>query len=373
MRIGFNCALEEVIGDSYTIDILLSFGHLPGSIPAYVISPSLKSTQTHSRELAASTAAQKLKPNMTATTPKYEVLVVDDSPVYRKLVQQILSGPEYSLSFACDGYEAFQMYRDKTPNIVITDWIMPDFSGLELCERIRSEKAFPYTYVILMTSNTEKDGVVRGLQAGADDYLVKPFDANEMLARIGVGRRIVDLHRRLEDKSAKLEEVARTDVLTGLPNRRAIEEWANKEVKGAARHGFPVWVVLGDLDGFKEINDTFGHEAGDTVLRTFADTLRKLTRISDMCGRLGGDEFLIVISHVSADNIELAINRFRELFAALSFPFAGKSISISATFGVAGSESGNLSDFDALVRKADEMLYEAKRAGRNCVRVAKLS
>jgi len=108
------------------------------------------------------------------------------------------------------------------------------------------------------------------------------------------------------------------------------------------------------------------------VLRTFADTLRKLTRISDMCGRLGGDEFLIVISHVSATNLEVAINRFRELFGSLSFPFAGQSVSISCTFGVAGSESGNTRDFDALVRKADEKLYEAKRAGRNRVHVAKL-
>jgi diguanylate cyclase (GGDEF)-like protein len=224
-----------------------------------------------------------------------------------------------------------------------------------------------------MTSNTEKDGVVKGLEAGADDYLVKPFDSNEMLARIGAGRRIIDLHRQLERKRAQLEEAARTDSLTGLPNRRALEEWATKQLNGASRHGFPLWVVLCDLDSFKEINDTSGHEAGDTVLRTFADTLRKLTRTSDICGRLGGDEFLIVISHVSSDNIELAINRFRELFCSLSFPFAGQSVSITATFGVAGSESGNLKDFDALVRKADEMLYEAKRAGRNCVRVAKLA
>jgi diguanylate cyclase (GGDEF)-like protein len=297
---------------------------------------------------------------------------VDDSPVYHKLLEQMLSGPEYSLSFACNGEEALRLYYEKSPGIIITDWVMPDFSGLELCERIRSDKSTPYTYIILMTSNNEKSGVVKGLEAGADDYLVKPFDSSEMLARIGVGRRIIDLHRQLEDKSAELEEVASTDVLTGLPNRRAIEEWANKQLRGAARHGFPMWVVLGDLDDFKEINDTFGHEAGDTVLRTFADTLRKLTRISDMCGRLGGDEFLIVISHVSGDNIELAINRFRELFCALSFPFAGKSVSISATFGVAGSETGNLKDFDALVRKADEMLYQAKRAGRNCVHIAKL-
>jgi len=310
---------------------------------------------------------------MSSSQSAYEVLVVDDSPVYRKLIEEILTGEEYSLSFACNGSEALKAFRSKAPNIVITDWVMPDFSGLELCQHIRADKSASYSYVILMTSNKEKDGVVKGLEAGADDYLVKPFDSGEMLARIGVGRRIIDLHRQLEDKSAQLEEVACTDVLTGLPNRRAIKDWANKQLNGGARHGFPVWVVLGDLDSFKEINDTFGHEAGDTVLRTFADTLKKLTRISDMCGRLGGDEFLIVISHVSAENIELAINRFRELFGSLSFPFAGKSVSISATFGVAGSESGNLRNFDALVRKADEMLYEAKRAGRNCVRVAMVS
>jgi two-component system cell cycle response regulator len=309
---------------------------------------------------------------MTVFPQKYEVLVVDDSPVYHQLFEQMLSGSQYPVSLASNGRDALRLYREMSPDIIVTDWIMPDFSGLDLCERIRSDKSAPYTYIILVTSNNEKGGVVKGLEAGADDYLVKPFDSSEMLARIGVGRRIIDLHRQLQDKSAELEEVASTDVLTGLPNRRAIEEWANKQLRGAARHGFPMWVVLGDLDDFKEINDTFGHEAGDTVLRTFANTLRKLTRISDMCGRLGGDEFLIVISHVSGDNIELAINRFRELFCALSFPFAGKSVSISATFGVAGSDSGNLKDFDALVRKADEMLYQAKRAGRNCVQIAKL-
>jgi two-component system, cell cycle response regulator len=321
--------------------------------------------------IISSSVSQRV--SMTLAAPMYEILVVDDSPVYRKLIEQILAGQGYLLSFACNGGEALQMYHETAPSIVITDWIMPDFSGLKLCEHIRADKSSPYTYVVLMTSNTEKDGVVKGLEAGADDYLVKPFDSNEMLARIGAGRRIIDLHRQLERKSAQLEQVARTDSLTGLPNRRAIEEWASKQLKGALRHGFPIWVVLGDLDSFKEINDSFGHEAGDIVLRTFADTLKKTTRVSDMCGRLGGDEFLLVISHASAENIEMTINRFREQFSALSFPFAGQSVSISATFGVAGSESGELKEFEALVRKADEMLYEAKRAGRNCVRVAKLA
>jgi two-component system, cell cycle response regulator len=306
------------------------------------------------------------------TASKIDVLVVDDSPVYRKLIEQILSDQLYSLSFAVNGSEALRLYHEKSPAIVITDWLMPDLSGLELCERIRSEKGTSYTYIILMTSNTEKDGVVKGLEAGADDYLLKPFDSNEMLARVGVGRRLINLHRQLEHQSAQLGEAARTDSLTGLPNRRAIEEWASKQLKGASRHGFPLWVVLGDLDSFKNINDTFGHEAGDTVLRTFAATLKQQTRGSDMCGRLGGDEFLLVISHVKAESIELTINRFRENFSALSFPFIGQSVSVTATFGVAGSESGDLNEFEALVRKADEMLYEAKRAGRNCVRVANI-
>src|SRR5260370_3195024 len=131
---------------------------------------------------------------------------------------------------------------------------MPHFSGLKLSERVRADKSSPYTYIILMTSNTEKSGVVKGLEAGADDYLVKPFDSSEMLARIGVGRRIIDLHRQLEDKSARLQEVASTDVLTGLPNRRAIEEWPHKQLKGAAPNGFPVSLVLADLDSFKDSN-----------------------------------------------------------------------------------------------------------------------
>jgi two-component system cell cycle response regulator len=300
----------------------------------------------------------------------YEILVVDDSPVYRKLVEQVLSSEPYSLLFARDGAEAMKLYEKHSPAIVITDWMLPDFCGFELCQRIRSDDSRPYTYILVMTSNTEKDNLVKGLQAGADDYLTKPFDPEEMLARIGVGRRIIHLNRELAAKTLLLEEAARTDPLTGLPNRRAIEEWAAKQVRGAQRHGFRLWVVVGDIDNFKSINDTFGHDAGDVVLKTFADALKKNTRASDICGRLGGDEFLLVITHVESDQVELAVNRFREQFAQLSFPLQGQSVCVTASFGVAGMQSNKPQEFGALVRQADRMLYEAKRSGRNLVRIS---
>jgi two-component system chemotaxis response regulator CheY len=298
------------------------------------------------------------------------VLVVDDSPVYRKLVEQLLFAEPYTLLFARNGEEALRLFEEHAPCIVITDWMMPDISGPELCQRIRADKTQPYTYLILMTSNTEKGNVVKGLQAGADDYLTKPFDPGEMLARIAVGRRIVDLNRELAAKSKKLEEAARTDPLTGLPNRRAIEDWAAKQLRGAARHGFSLWVVLGDIDSFKSINDTFGHDAGDAVLKTFAEGLKKNTRAADICGRLGGDEFLLVLTHVDPEHVKDTVNRFREQFAALSFPLAGQSVRVTASFGAAGFQGTDMREFSALVRQADQMLYEAKRAGRNRVRVA---
>lgn len=299
----------------------------------------------------------------------YDILVVDDSPVYRKLVQQVLSRGEFALHFATNGEEALQLFEKHRPDFVVTDWMMPDFSGPELCQRIRADRSKPYTYLILMTSSTEKGNVVKGLEAGADDYLTKPFDPGEMLARIGVGKRIIDLHRELAAQTQCLQEMARTDSLTELPNRRAIEEWASRQLRGAIRHGFPLWVALGDIDSFKTINDNFGHAAGDVVLKAFAELLKKNTRASDICGRLGGDEFLLVVTHVDAEQIETTMDKFREQFAALSFPFQPGCVRVTSSFGVAGHTTQELREFSSLVSEADKMLYEAKHAGRNSVRV----
>jgi diguanylate cyclase (GGDEF)-like protein len=248
--------------------------------------------------------------------------------------------------------------------------MMPDFSGLELCGQIRADGQREYTYVIVLSAKAEKDHVVKGLAAGADDYLTKPFDPSELLARIGVGCRTVELHREIDAKNRLLEEMAHTDSLTGLPNRRAIEDWAARQLRGAARHGFPLWVVQGDLDSFKNINDSYGHDAGDTVLRRFSEILKGNTRASDICGRMGGDEFLLVITHVAREYILSTINRMREEWSGSAFEFGGSAVSITASFGVAGFCGKDAPTFQALAQQADKALYSAKRAGGNQVIMA---
>lgn len=306
---------------------------------------------------------------MTEPLPNLQVLVVDDSPFSRKLVEHAIEGDSYSLLLAENGNEAVRLFKEHRPAVVITDWMLPDSSGPELCERIRAESTDSYTYIILLTSMTEKEDIVKGLSSGADDYLTKPFDRGELLARIGVGRRTIELHREIDAKNKLLEEMAHTDPLTGLPNRRMIEEWAARQLRGAARHGFAVWVAHADLDNFKSINDNYGHDAGDQVLQKFGEVLRESTRASDISGRMGGDEFLLVMTHLDEKSTRLTVERLRGQFAALKFSFGGDTVSVTASFGIAGFQGKEPPEFSKLVRQADKALYTGKRAGRNQVTV----
>lgn len=301
------------------------------------------------------------------------ILVADDSPVYRKLVEQALSQDTCSVCFANSGREAIEIFQRVHPDIVITDWVMPDLTGIELCQTIRRDLNAAYTYVIILTSHAEKENVVKGLSAGANDYLTKPFHRDELLARVRVGQRLIELQRQIEAKNRELEELALTDPLTGLPNRRAMEAWAVCQLSGAARHGFPFWVVVIDLDRFKSINDTYGHDAGDTVLKQFAEILKSNTRRSDMCGRIGGEEFLQVLTYAKESDVRLVVERMRQLLISQKFLLKGAEVRVTASFGVAGFWGKTAPEFADLVNQADAALYRAKDLGRNRMEIEPLA
>jgi len=302
---------------------------------------------------------------MNPSFPPFKVLAVDDSAIYRKLVEQSLSGERYAVLFAKNGREALDLFAKHQPAVVITDWNMPDIGGVDLCTFIRRDFPDCCCHLILLTSNSEKEQIVEGLAAGADDYLTKPFHSGELVARVEVGRRIVELHRQIQAKNRLLEEMALTDSLTGLPNRRAVEIWAPRQVSAAARHNFPFWAVMADLDFFKTVNDTYGHDAGDTVLKTFAEILKEHTRKSEMCARLGGEEFLVMMTHTDSLGAKTAVERIRKQFENTEFTFGNCTITTTASFGIAEFRGNKPSEWNGLVARADAALYAAKDKGRN--------
>jgi diguanylate cyclase (GGDEF)-like protein len=295
------------------------------------------------------------------------ILIAEDSPVCRKLLEHALAGQPYDLCFATNGKEALAQYSEFRPDVLVTDWMMPDVSGLEVCRQIRRSES-TYTYIVLVTHNADRTHLIEGLDAGADDYLAKPFDTGELLARIRVGCRIVRMSREIEAQNALLEKAARTDHLTGLPNRLAVEEFAFKQLCAAIRHKFNLWVVVTDLDKFKLVNDTHGHSAGDEAIQRFATILKANTRASDTCGRLGGDEFLLIMSHGKKKAIVQTIERLRADLANEHLVFNGQEIQITASFGIAGFDGTGEPDLHELLTRADHALYAAKADGRNQVR-----
>lgn len=302
---------------------------------------------------------------MSISDQVFPVLVVDDSPVARKLVERALPPNRFSISFAKTGQEALDFFAKHHPSLVITDWLMPDLSGVQLCQRIRADFPGCFAYIILLTGVSDKSKIVSGLQAGADEYLTKPFHPDELLARVEVGLRIVGLHQDIEAKNRLFQQLALTDELTGLPNRRAIEQWGKQELSGASRHNFPFSVVVVDIDQFKSVNDTYGHSAGDAVLKKFAEILKANIRHSDLCGRMGGDEFLVTLTYADRAGVQAAIERTRKEIDSNRFTFSGQDVTVTASFGIAEFRHGETPDFAELVKKADAALYSAKRLGRN--------
>jgi len=294
------------------------------------------------------------------------ILIADDSNVSRHLLESIVRKWGYQVVTTSDGNQAWEvLQRDDAPRMAILDWMMPGMTGPEVCQRVREKGVEPYTYILLLTSRTQKEDVIEGMNSGADDYVVKPFDQQELNVRLRAGRRIIDLQDELLKAQAALRHQATHDALTGVKNRGRITEVLAESV---AEEG-PLGVIMLDLDMFKDVNDTFGHAAGDAVLVMAAQRLTEALTEKDELGRYGGEEFL-VISRREPEELKLFAETLRERISSPPMESGDVRLSITASFGVANVNGCGTAHGDLLMKAADKALYQAKRDGRNRVVVA---
>jgi len=298
--------------------------------------------------------------------PRTKILIAEDDPVSRRVLQAFLAKWGYEVLSASDGTEAARVFeRQEAPTLAILDWMMPGIEGPELCRRVRGRKDRPYTYILLLTARTQKEDIFRGLESGADDYLTKPFDSQELRARLHVGQRILDLQSRLMEAGERLQFQATHDPLTGLCNHGAIIDAIDRESARQLREGGSFGIILLDIDHFKRVNDTYGHLIGDAVLKETGHRIASSVRPYDTVGRYGGEEFLIVAPSSDASGACRLAERIREAIGTLNFDTTTGPISVTVSCGVAVGGANKPVDSQALLQLADEALYRAKNNGRN--------
>ena len=303
-------------------------------------------------------------------------LIADDDRVTSAMLARTLERWHLEVVQVHDGVAAWDLLSTGNgPSLAIVDWMMPGLDGLELCRRIRTHETLTTMHVILLTSRDGHADVVAGLEAGADDYIVKPFDVDELHARVHVGVRIVTLQERLaaqvtELKVARdeLSRLASTDALTDLCSRRQWLGLAANEFERYRRYRRPFSVLMADLDLFKRVNDTFGHGVGDEVLKRFADVLRLQCRTSDFAGRVGGEEFAVLLPETACPMAQDVARRIVESCRALAVSTPGGVVTFTCSIGVASSTPGD-ETLESIIERADSILYRAKKNGRDRVEV----
>ena len=298
------------------------------------------------------------------------ILIADDDPVARRLLERTLQRLGHEVVAVSDGASALDALLDPAgPRLAILDWMMPGLDGLSVCRAVRGQQA-PYVYMILLTARDSEDDVVAGLVAEADDYLTKPFDARELNARIQSGERILELESKLLTAEKDLRHEATHDRLTGLWNRGMVLDYLERTIKRVRYSGERLTVALADVDHFKGVNDTYGHDAGDLVLREAARRIRSSLRDADAVGRYGGEEFLIVLASRDSAGQLAALDRVCIAVRQTPFDVGRARMNITLSMGVARlmaeEESGA-----SLISAADEALYRAKAQGRNCLKMAR--
>lgn len=299
------------------------------------------------------------------------ILIAEDDPISRRMLRAFLEKWQYQVVIATNGLEALRILEgDDAPSLAILDWMMPEIEGPEVCRRVRQQAGRPYVYILLLTAKGLKEDLLQGLALGADDYLTKPFDAQELRARLRVGQRILDLQQGLIAAREELRFKATYDALTGLCNRGVILDALSREYSRRSREGGSFGTILVDLDHFKRVNDTYGHLSGDEVLKETSRRMCASVRPYDVVGRYGGEEFLILVPSSDRTNIMRLAERIRLAIESHPVRAASGEISVTASFGVVACSNEHPYDLGTLLRLADEALYQAKRLGRNRVEFA---
>lgn len=300
-----------------------------------------------------------------------KVLIADDDPISSRILESKLIHWGYEVIVCSDGLSAWEVLRTEgAPQLAIIDWMMPGMDGLEICRSVREQTAEAYTYILLLTARDRKEDILTGLEAGADDFISKPFDSHELDVRLRIGNRILDLESGLLRSREALRLQATQDPLTGVWNRGAAIQSFETELHRSYREGKPIALIMADVDHFKLVNDTYGHLAGDAALREVCRRMRRMMRSYDTIGRYGGEEFLIVLPGCDAAEAQNIAERIREETGGHSVNTLEGKIDVTISLGVAAGDGINKMDANALIRAADAALYRSKRNGRNRVTVA---
>jgi len=304
----------------------------------------------------------------------FPILVVDDDIVSRTVVEKHLSKAGFCVSTASNGSHALEQFDQQFFPIVLTDWMMPEIDGPHLCRLIREKKTDGYVFIVLITARDSKTDIVSGLESGADDYLTKPIHPAELVARIHTGIRILKLEQSLKKANEEIRLLSITDPLTGCHNRGYLNEKFPQELLRARRYSHPLSILLADIDHFKKVNDTYGHQAGDEVLKTFAQCIQQQIRKKiDWVVRYGGEEFLLILPETRSLGALSMAERLRKAIEGTVISVGHTDIRITASFGGACATFEDKSiksiTMDQLVNLADEKLYQSKEKGRNQVNV----